>query len=721
MKNLYEQKQKQIKDNNINKEKNNIQKNSDIITKFKEIFNHFSNNSKYLSNKDYKLFLIESSLLDDFKITPEFSNILFYSFSSAKDCISFQSFCKLIIKIASIKFPDKFKENQENALFLLYEVYLNPLFKMYHVLNSNNKSKSEFQKDNIVLNNINNKLLIQKVVSRKTKDIIEKNYLLFLKVYQKYFCFENLKISNSQKNHLSQKAFQKVLNDFNISPKYINSEQTDTIFNLIMNNKDYIINIMNNFINIDICNNDGMWFTLFHFIIGIYITSITYIMTKNFDKNEPDNIYQIYNNNNDSKAFENLLLIFYKSPNIKTVMDEEIKKMQFEILSNENSNLFNEENKMNLSFNDDLINNELSPILKKVSKSELDIQESLDYSEMTNIILNKYKKQLISIYRYYSELFFETNFSVYMTQNGFINFIKDMNLLLKKEDIPKNYKNIPPHQKFLMKNKYINYLTYTAINIIFSKFSSNQTSQKNKSVNQKIDFIGFVNSILIFANKIYNPKFNKISFDDKLFSYDDLINSKFQVKYGFNFINKYINPLYSNILPILEEDNFTMDNLMIILKNEKLKYIVNKIIPLFIRILKLYNDNKQNIEYSQYFKCLSDFNIFPDFVQRKKMVKIFINFINDFDNEYLLKGNNKVVSEVKSCAYGILLIGLDNEDIENIKSNELEVKLFNFIHKISQSDNLGKISIINSKNNLQKDFLKVLYGIHDYLFKDKNI
>ena len=88
MKNLYEQKQKQIKDNNINKEKNNIQKNSDIITKFKEIFNHFSNNSKYLSNKDYKLFLIESSLLDDFKITPEFSNILFYSFSSAKDCIN---------------------------------------------------------------------------------------------------------------------------------------------------------------------------------------------------------------------------------------------------------------------------------------------------------------------------------------------------------------------------------------------------------------------------------------------------------------------------------------------------------------------------------------------------------------------------------------------------------------------------------------------------------
>ena len=711
MKNLNEQKQKNLKDKNINKEKNNCQDNFDIIDKIKEIFNHFSNNSKYLSNNNFKLFLIESSLLDDFKITSEYSNILFYSFSSAKNCISFQSFCKLIIKIASIKFPDKFKENQENALFLLYEVYLKPLTKIYHVLNTENSNKSEKKDDNI-FKNINNKLILQKIVSRITKEIIEKNYLLFLKIYQKYFCFENLKISNSQKNHLSQKAFGKVLYDFNISPSYINSELTEKIFNLIMNNKDYILNILNNFINIEICNNDGMWFTLFHFIIGLYLTSIMSIVIKNYDKNEPDNIYEIFLNNNDSKAFENFLLLFYKSTNIKTVMDEEIKKIQFEILNKE---IDNEDDKIDISFN-----NDISPILKKSHKSEFNSKESLNYSEMIPIILNKYKKQLISIYRYYSELFFETNFSVYMTQNGFISLIKDMNLLLNKEDIPKNYKNMPPHQKFLLESKYINFISFTAINIIFSKFSSIQ-SQKNKSSNQKINFIGFINSILIFANKIYNPKFNKISFDDKLFSYDELINSKCQIKYGFNFINTYLNPLYSNISLNLEEDNFTMDNLMIILKNEKLKYIANKIIPLFIRILKFYNDNKEYIEYFQYYKCLSEFNIFPDFVQRKKMIKIFINFIKDFDNTYLLKGNNKVVSEVKSCAYGILLIGLDIEDSGDIKSNDLEIKLFNYIHKIAQSENLGKISIINIKNNLQKDFLKSLNEIHDYLFNDKNI
>ena len=56
------------------------------------------------------------------------------------------------------------------------------------------------------------------------------------------------------------------------------------------------------------------------------------------------------------------------------------------------------------------------------------------------------------------------------------------------------------------------------------------------------------------------------------------------------------------------------DNIVRILKVEKIKYIVSKLIPLLIRIIKIYNDNKEFNEYLQYFKCLSVFNIFPDFV-----------------------------------------------------------------------------------------------------------
>ena len=496
------------------------------------------------------------------------------------------------------------------------------MIKIYKIINSNDINKSQLTKDDFIFNNINHKLIIQKVVSRMTKEIIEKNYLLFIKIFQKYFCFENLKISNNQKNHLSQKAFCKVLNDFDILPLYINQERTENIFNIIMKNKEYILNIMNNFINTDLCNNDGMYFTLFHFIVGIYLISIINIMIKIYDKNDSNKIWEIFINNNDSKSFKNLIALFYKSSNIKAVLNEELKKMQFEILND--SEINNEENKISKLFDDSMENenNKISPIIGKSSLKENEKQENLMYSELIPKILNIYKKQLISIYKYYSELFLETNFSVYMTQNGFINLIKDLNLLYKNEDIPKNYKNMQAHQKFLLQKKFINLLSFTAINIFFSKFSSIQIKQKNKSVNKKINFTGFVNIILILSNKIFNPKFNNISFDDKLFSYDELINSQLKMKYANNFIINYLNPLYLNILPKIEEDNFTKDNLMIILKNEKLKYIVNKVFPLFIRILKYYNDNQEFIEYSHYFKCLSDFNIFPDFVQRKKMIAI---------------------------------------------------------------------------------------------------
>ena len=67
MKNLNENNQNQIKDNNINNKKT-ASKNIDILSDIQELFNHFSTNSKYLSNKDFKLFLIETSLLDDLKI-----------------------------------------------------------------------------------------------------------------------------------------------------------------------------------------------------------------------------------------------------------------------------------------------------------------------------------------------------------------------------------------------------------------------------------------------------------------------------------------------------------------------------------------------------------------------------------------------------------------------------------------------------------------------------
>ena len=111
---------------------------------------------------------------------------------------------------------------------------------------------------------------------------------------------------------------------------------------------------------------------------------------------------------------------------------------------------------------------------------------------------------------------------------------------------------------------------------------------------------------------------------------------------------------------------------------------------------------------------------FPDFVQRTKMIKIFINFIDNFDENFLLKGNNKIISEVESCAYGLLYIGIAGNDYPgNIIFEDNEIKILNLIQRISQSDNLGKISIINLKNSLQKDFLNAFYQIQEFIFQEK--
>ena len=719
MKNLNDKVQKKVENLNINI-KNNNEDNIDIISKIKKIFNHYSTN-QYLSIQKFKLFLIESSLLDDIKITNESSNILFYSFSSAKNSINFNSFCKLMKKISSIKFPKKFEESEEKAIYLLYQIYLYPLLKIYEAIDSNQKEKYELTKENLFSNNINHQLFISKITSMKTKEIIEANYLLFLKIYQKYFCFENLTISNYQKNHLAQKAFIKLFEDFHISPSFLSKKIIENIFNIIKENKDYILNVMNNFIDIDICKNDGMRFTLFHFIVGQYLVSIFNIIITNYDDNNPNKIWDIFIHNNDSKALENLIVLFYRAQNIQEVMNPEIKKMQYDIQKEEKEQFMTEEEKKtNISFNKNMNNNgkDISSFKSLPKKDIKDINKELAYLEMSSIIINKHKNLLISIYKYYSELYLETNFSIYMTQNGLINLIKDLNLLMKNEDIPKNIQAMLSHQKFLVQKRFANLLSFTSINILFSKFSQFKI-RNGKSGNKKINFFGFINIILIIANKIYNPKFNNILYDDILFSYDQLINAKIKIKYAFNFISSYLNQLYINIFPFIEDDNFSLNNLMVVLKNGKLNYIVNKMIPLFISILKCYNDNKDLIGYAQYFKCLSDFNIFPDFVQRKKMIKIFINFIKDFDDIYLLKGNNKIVSDIKSCAYGIIYIGLGKES-ESLKDEELEIKLFNFIHKLSKSKNLGKISYQAMNINLQKDFLNAFNEIHKYCFSNND-
>jgi hypothetical protein len=87
-----------------------------------------------------------------------------------------------------------------------------------------------------------------------------------------------------------------------------------------------------------------MWFTLFHFIVGVYLITIFNVMISNYDKYNLNVVYEIFLHNNDSQAFENILKVFYKSSNLKKVIPEEVRKMQMEILKYNNKYIDNDIN-----------------------------------------------------------------------------------------------------------------------------------------------------------------------------------------------------------------------------------------------------------------------------------------------------------------------------------------------------------------------------------------
>ena len=128
-------KEKQKKENPLSFEINT----KDIIYQFKDIFNHYSNNKTYLSNNQYKIFLVEASLLDNI-FTPQYSETLFYSYSNAKDSINFKSFLDLLFKLSEIKFPKQYKDNKTQALFLFFDIFINPLIDIYK---NDNKPKQK--------------------------------------------------------------------------------------------------------------------------------------------------------------------------------------------------------------------------------------------------------------------------------------------------------------------------------------------------------------------------------------------------------------------------------------------------------------------------------------------------------------------------------------------------------------------------------------------------
>ena len=548
------------------------------------------------------------------------------------------------------------------------------------------------------------------------------------------------------------------MRDFEICPYYITIEQINEVYENIILNKDLVLENMIKSINTDMCSNEGMFYTLYHFMASFYLLAVNNILFTN-NEEEKNNLWQIFVKGSDSEALNGLIKILYKSQNLKNIMPNEINQAENEYNNNMNSNnnLIDGNNEINNSNNEIPLSSQ-SNLKSSISRMNIEKYNTNpnkkiidDYSnqtteiktlphegklrilkvkEMAPEIVRKYYDTLTSIYKFYSELYYETIFSIYMTQNGFIKFIRDMGLVSNNYNQIENSKvndtNVNLTEMYLNNKLKANLLSFSTLNFYFSKFSTNSKGIIQKNNNKRIDFENFVYIILCLANKIYNPQFNSISYENKSFPIEILTMSEFPIKYANAFIDNYVIPLYTDIKTFVEEESFTFENLNLLF--DSMKNYINKIISLLIRVLKVYSDGKDYIDYNQYFKFLCDFEIFPDLISRTRMIKIFIHFIDNFDREYVIKGNNKILLTLERCAKAILFIGIGGSDKKNNKSdsNEVLINLIYFLQRMGQTQGIKNVSLISGNISTQRDFIKYVENLKNkiipsnYNIEEKN-
>ena len=118
---------------------------------------------------------------------------------------------------------------------------------------------------------------------------------------------------------------------------------------------------------------------------------------------------------------------------------------------------------------------------------------------------------------------------------------------------------------------------------------------------------------------------------------------------------------------------------------------------------------------------LSEFEIFPNLISRTKMIKIFIHFIEDFDDQYVIKGNNKIILSIERCSKAILYIGIDNNNKQNIENNEILIKLIYFLEKLGQTKGLKSVSLKSGNVSIQKDFIKIVQQIKNKIISNEKV
>ena len=224
------------------------------VKRLKKLFMIYTNNEKSLNSTKFSKLLNDSKIINNSTLTKPIVDILFHKENKSKNFFTFENFCNVLVEISKIVYPNE--GNEHKAFGKLFNKHLLSL-----LINLNCNLYKDFFEEKIELLKAEKRILT----------MIEKNFLLFIKMYEKYFPWEFSKLENNKKNEFSEQSYLKFLKDFELTPSLVSKNKAVEIYqNLIHHKKD----LQTLFSENEFPSNLGTAFTIYNFIFSIFLISL---------------------------------------------------------------------------------------------------------------------------------------------------------------------------------------------------------------------------------------------------------------------------------------------------------------------------------------------------------------------------------------------------------------------------------------------------------------
>ena len=266
------------------------------IKRLKLLFLIYSNHEKTINSHKFVKLLSDSKLINTTNLTKQIVDILFHKETRSKNAfMSFENFCNALISIVKILYPEE--QNERKGLLKIFARNLFPLlFNM-----TSNPHKDYYDKKLELLQ-----------FDKRIVSFIEKNFYLFIRVYEKYYAWEFSNIYNSRKSELSEKSYLSFLKDFEICPALVPKNRVLEIYENLNLHKKLIMKI---FLDKDFPINIGSSFTIYNFIVNLFIISLTCYNDDNEGVSNDFSIYFLI-----LECFKLLVDKLYTCPPIKNIL-----------------------------------------------------------------------------------------------------------------------------------------------------------------------------------------------------------------------------------------------------------------------------------------------------------------------------------------------------------------------------------------------------------------